>query len=169
MLATHADREQLFQEAGRRIVELCKRYYRDDDDSVLPRSIATKAAFNNAMVLDVAMGGSSNTVLHLLAAAQEAGVDFTMNDIDSLSRKVPHLSKVSPATPLYHMEDVHRAGGIMALMGELQRANLIDTSVSHVAGSSLADVIDRWDIKSDNCPDSTKEFFRAGPAGIRTT
>ncbi|MGS2723893.1 dihydroxy-acid dehydratase [Porticoccus sp. GXU_MW_L64] len=169
MLATHADREQLFRSAGRRIVELCKRYYRDNDDSVLPRSIATKTAFNNAMVLDIAMGGSSNTVLHLLAAAQEAEVDFTMADIDRLSRKVPHLSKVSPATPLYHMEDVHRAGGIMALMGELDRAGLIDTSVGHVSGENLADVIDRFDIKSANCSDETKEFFRAGPAGIRTT
>ncbi|UTW46096.1 dihydroxy-acid dehydratase [bacterium SCSIO 12696] len=169
MLATHADREKLFRSAGRRIVDLCKQYYRDDDDSVLPRNIATKTAFNNAMVLDIAMGGSSNTVLHLLAAAQEAEVDFTMADIDALSRKVPHLSKVSPATPLYHMEDVHRAGGIMALMGELDRAGLIDTSVGHVSGENLADVINRWDIKSPNCPEETKEFFRAGPAGIRTT
>ncbi|WIO75362.1 dihydroxy-acid dehydratase [Porticoccaceae bacterium LTM1] len=169
MLATHADRAELFRSAGRRIVELCERYYRDDDESVLPRNIANKTAFENAMVLDIAMGGSSNTVLHLLAAAQEAGVDFTMADIDALSRKVPHLSKVSPATPLYHMEDVHRAGGIMALMGELDRAGLIDTSVGHIAGSSLAHVIDHWDIKSPNCPEHIKEFFRAGPAGIRTT
>ena len=169
MLATHADREKLFRTAGQQIVELCKTYYQNDDDSVLPRRIATKTAFTNAMVLDIAMGGSSNTVLHLLAAAQEAEVDFTMADIDALSRKVPHLSKVSPATPLYHMEDVHRAGGIMALMGELDRANLIDTSVGHVSGTSLADVINRWDIKSPNCPSETKEFFRAGPAGIRTT
>ena len=169
MLATHADRAELFRGAGRRIVELCERYYRDDDDSVLPRNIATKAAFNNAMVLDIAMGGSSNTVLHLLAAAQEAGVDFTMADIDRLSRKVPHLSKVSPATPLYHMEDVHRAGGIMALMGELDRAGLIDTSVGHVSGASLGHVINHWDIKSAACPDQIKDFFRAGPAGIRTT
>ncbi len=168
MLATHADRAELFRGAGRRIVELCERYYRNDDDSVLPRNIATKTAFQNAMALDIAMGGSSNTVLHLLAAAQEAGVDFTMADIDRLSRQVPHLSKVSPATPRYHMEDVHRAGGIMALMGELDRAGLIDTRVGHISGTSLGDVIARWDVMN-NPSAEVQDFFRAGPAGIRTT
>ncbi|MDO9735138.1 dihydroxy-acid dehydratase, partial [Glaesserella parasuis] len=121
-LATHADRKQLFLDAGTQIVELCKKYYEQDDCSVLPRSIATKDAFNNAMSLDIAMGGSTNTVLHLLAAAQEAEVDFTMADIDRLSRQVPCLSKVAPNTAKYHMEDVHRAGGIMAILGELDRA-----------------------------------------------
>lgn len=168
LLATHADRAKLFRSAGRRIVELCQRYYRDDDSSVLPRNIATKTAFQNAMTLDIAMGGSSNTVLHLLAAAQEAEVDFTMADIDALSRRVPNLCKVSPATPLYHMEDVHRAGGIMALLGELNRAGLIDTSVGHVSGNSLGDVLKRWDVM-ENPAEQVVEFFRAGPAGIRTT
>lgn len=125
MLATHADRKELFLKAGRQIVELCKRYYEQDDASVLPRSIGTFDAFENAMSLDIAMGGSSNTVLHLLAAAQEAGVDFKMEDIDRLSRKVPCLSKIAPNTNKYHMEDVHRAGGIMGLLGELDRAGLI--------------------------------------------
>ena len=131
-LATHADRRRLFVEAGHLIVDLAKRYYERDDASVLPRSIASFAAFENAMVLDIAMGGSTNTVLHLLAAAHEAGVDFTMADIDRLSRKVPCLCKVAPAKSDVHMEDVHRAGGIMAILGELDRAGLIDTSVGSV-------------------------------------
>ena len=124
LLATHADREKLFLEAGRRIVELAKRYYEEDDDSVLPRNIANRDAFNNAMALDIAMGGSTNTILHLLAAAQEAELDFGMKDIDELSRRVPQLCKVAPNTPLYHMEDVHRAGGVMGILAELARADL---------------------------------------------
>jgi dihydroxy-acid dehydratase len=168
MLATHVDREQLFKNAGRRIVDLCNRYYQQNDDSVLPRNIANKAAFNNAMTLDITMGGSSNTVLHLLAAAQEAGVDFTMTDIDELSRRVPNLSKVAPATQKYHMEDVHRAGGIMALLGELSRAGLIDTTAGHVCGKNIGEVIEAWDICGENPSEEIKEFYRAGPAGIRT-
>ncbi|MGL4052315.1 dihydroxy-acid dehydratase, partial [Pasteurella multocida] len=133
-LATHADRKQLFLDAGKQVVELCKRYYEQEDDSVLPRSIANKKAFENAMSLDIAMGGSTNTVLHLLAAAQEAEVDFTMADIDRLSRQVPCLSKVAPNTQKYHMEDVHRAGGIMAILGELDRANLLHNDTRTVLG-----------------------------------
>ena len=168
LLATHAEREKLFLTAGSRIVELCNRYYQQDDESVLPRNIATKASFDNAMCLDIAMGGSTNTVLHLLAAAQEAGVDFTMDDIDRLSRIVPHLCKVAPSTNKYHMEDVHRAGGVIALLGALDRANLLDTSVGHVAGNSLAEVIKQWDVAQTDSQE-VKDFYRAGPAGIRTT
>ncbi|MBE2295862.1 MAG: dihydroxy-acid dehydratase, partial [Phycisphaerales bacterium] len=145
LLATHADRQELFLEAGRRIVELAKRYYEQDDASVLPRGIATFAAFENAMSLDIAMGGSTNTVLHLLAAAQEAGVDFSMRDIDRLSRQVPNLCKVAPATPQYHMEDVHRAGGVVAILGELERAGLLHRDTHTVNGVTLAEVLDRWD------------------------
>ncbi|TKB45400.1 dihydroxy-acid dehydratase [Thalassotalea mangrovi] len=168
MLATHADREQLFLSAGRRVVELARRYYQDDDETALPRSIATKAAFENAMCLDIAMGGSTNTVLHLLAAAQEAQVDFTMADIDRLSRHVPHLCKVAPSTQQYHMEDVHRAGGVMAILGELSRADLLDLTVTNVLGVSLEKLLAQYDIKQTR-DGSVKEFFRAGPAGIRTT
>lgn len=132
MLATHADREALFLSAGQRIVDLTKRYYEQDDASVLPRNIATKQAFENAMALDIAMGGSTNTVLHLLAAAQEGEVDFDMVDIDAMSRRVPNLCKVAPSTPLYHMEDVHRAGGVMGILGELNRAGLINSQVNTV-------------------------------------
>ncbi|HDR1021242.1 TPA: dihydroxy-acid dehydratase [Pasteurella multocida] len=167
-LATHADRKQLFLDAGKQIVELCKRYYEQDDDSVLPRSIASKKAFENAMSLDIAMGGSTNTVLHLLAAAQEAEVDFTMADIDHLSRKVPCLSKVAPNTQKYHMEDVHRAGGIMAILGELDRANLLHNDTRTVLGLSLAEQLARYDIKLTQ-DENIHKFFRAGPAGIRTT
>ncbi|MFM2485453.1 dihydroxy-acid dehydratase [Celerinatantimonas yamalensis] len=168
MLATHVDRRDLFVNAGKRIVALAKRYYEQDDASVLPRNIANYAAFTNAMALDIAMGGSTNTVLHLLAVAQEAEVDFTMSDMDALSRKVPHLCKVAPSNQLYHMEDVHRAGGIVALLGELDRAGLIDTSVTNVLGETLADTLAKWDVmQSDD--DAVKTFFRAGPAGIRTT
>ncbi|SHI03202.1 dihydroxy-acid dehydratase [Ferrimonas marina] len=170
MLATHADRRQLFLEAGRRVVELTQRYYQQDDESVLPRNIANRQAFQNAMSLDIAMGGSTNTILHLLAAAQEAEVDFTMADIDALSREVPNLCKVAPATPQYHMEDVHRAGGVMALLGELAKGGLIHTGVGHVAGDSLADVLSRWDIGASAARDNgAHDFYRAGPAGIRTT
>ncbi|UDW83542.1 dihydroxy-acid dehydratase [Pasteurella canis] len=167
-LATHADRKQLFLEAGKQIVELCKRYYEQDDQRVLPRNIATKAAFENAMSLDIAMGGSTNTVLHLLAAAQEAEVDFTMADIDRLSRKVPCLSKVAPNTQKYHMEDVHRAGGIMAILGELDRAGLLHNNTHTVLGLSLAEQLAHYDIKLTQ-DEKVHKFFRAGPAGIRTT
>lgn len=167
-LATHADRKQLFLDAGTQIVELCKKYYEQDDCSVLPRSIATKDAFNNAMSLDIAMGGSTNTVLHLLAAAQEAEVDFTMADIDRLSRQVPCLSKVAPNTAKYHMEDVHRAGGIMAILGELDRAGLLNNQTRTVLGLSLAEQIAKYDIMLTK-DEAVHKFFRAGPAGIRTT
>lgn len=168
LLATHADREHLFKTAGRRVVELCKEYYGNDNAAVLPRSIASKAAFENAMCLDIAMGGSTNTILHLLAAAQEGEVDFTVEDIDRLSRKVPHLCKVAPATSKYHMEDVHRAGGVMGILGELQRGGLLDDTVGHVAGESMAQVLSQWDIKQTD-EKSVADMYRAGPAGIRTT
>ncbi|PNM03322.1 dihydroxy-acid dehydratase [Pasteurella multocida] len=167
-LATHADRKQLFLDAGKQVVELCKRYYEQEDDSVLPRSIANKKAFENAMSLDIAMGGSTNTVLHLLAAAQEAEVDFTMADIDRLSRQVPCLSKVAPNTQKYHMEDVHRAGGIMAILGELDRTNLLHNDTRTVLGMSLAEQIAKYDIVLTK-DEAVHNFFRAGPAGIRTT
>lgn len=167
-LATHADRKQLFLDAGKQIVELCKRYYEQDDVSVLPRSIATKDAFDNAMSLDIAMGGSTNTVLHLLAAAQEAEVDFTMADIDRLSRVVPCLSKVAPNTQKYHMEDVHRAGGIMAILGELDRAGLLNNQTRTILGMSIGEQIAQYDIKLTQ-DEAVHKFFRAGPAGIRTT
>ncbi|WP_105199308.1 dihydroxy-acid dehydratase [Pseudoalteromonas sp. T1lg10] len=167
-LATHKDRMQLYVEAGQRIVDLCNRFYGDDDASVLPRNIANQAAFMNAMTLDIAMGGSSNTVLHLLAAAQEAGVDFDMTDIDRLSRSTPFLCKVAPATQQYHIEDVHRAGGIMAILNELAKADKLDLSVGHVAGKSLAEVIARFDATDSNNTQA-QTFYRAGPAGIRTT
>lgn len=168
LLATHSAREQLFVNAGKSIVDLCNRYYQQDDESALPRNIASKAAFENAMCLDIAMGGSTNTVLHLLAAAQEAGVDFTMADIDRLSRKVPQLCKVAPSTAKYHMEDVHRAGGVMALLGSLARAELLNTDAYHVAGKSLASVIAYWDTATSTT-DAVEQFYRAGPAGLRTT
>ncbi len=167
LLATHADREKLFLEAGRRSVELAKRYYEEDDDSVLPRNIASREAFNNAMALDIAMGGSTNTILHLLAAAQEAELDFGMKDIDELSRRVPQLCKVAPNTPLYHMEDVHRAGGVMGILGELARADLLNTGLPTVHASSVASALQTWDIMvTDN--DAVKTFYKAGPAGIPT-
>ncbi|RIY31527.1 dihydroxy-acid dehydratase [Psittacicella melopsittaci] len=168
MLATHADRKELFIQAGKQIVELCRRYYQEDDDRVLPRSIASFAAFENAMSLDIAMGGSSNTVLHLLAAAQEAEVDFTMADIDRLSRQVPCLVKVAPNTNKYHMEDVHRAGGIMAILGELQRANLLHLDTNTVLGLTLGEQLKQYDVIQNQDAELAK-FFRAGPAGIRTT
>ena len=167
VLATHADRKNLFLEAGRTIVDLAKQYYEQDDASVLPRSIASFQAFENAMTLDIAMGGSTNTVLHLLAAAQEAGVDFTMKDIDRLSRRVPVLCKVAPAVADVHVEDVHRAGGIMGILGELDRAGLIHAGCGTVHSPTLADGLARWDIKRS---DSAKvgEFFRAAPGGVPT-
>jgi len=164
MLATHQARKQLFEGAGRRIVELCHQYYEQDDTSVLPRNISNKTAFENAMKLDVAMGGSTNTVLHILAAAQEAEVDFTMSDIDRLSREIPHLCKVAPSINIYHMEDVHRAGGVMAILAELYRAGLLDASGYHVAGDSLEEVIKQWDIMQTSNEDVI-EFFKAGPSG----
>ncbi|SEA69525.1 dihydroxy-acid dehydratase [Alkalimonas amylolytica] len=168
LLATHADRKELFVQAGYRIMELCNRWYKEDDASALPRSIANKAAFENAMMLDIAMGGSTNTVLHLLAAALEGEVDFSMADIDRLSRMVPHLCKVAPSTQKYHMEDVHRAGGVIGILAELNRAGLLDPSTGHVCGGSMADVLAKWDIKTSQ-DDKVKQFYMAGPAGIRTT
>ena len=167
VVATHADREQLFLQAGRQIVDLARKYYDKDDDSVLPRAICTKAAFENAMTLDIAMGGSTNTVLHILAAAREAGVDFTMSDIDRLSRVSPSICKVAPATNEYHIEDVHRAGGIMGILGELDRGGLLDTSLPTVHSDSMADALDRWDVMRDPSAEVV-EFYRAGPAGIPT-
>lgn len=166
-LATHADRERLFREAGRLVVDLCKRYYEDEDETALPRAIASFAAFENAMSLDIAMGGSTNTVLHLLAAAQEAGVDFTMTDIDRLSRRVPCLSKVAPAKADVHMEDVHRAGGIFAILGELDRAGLLNTDLPTVHSRTLGDALNQWDIARTNAP-SVQEFFKAAPGGVPT-
>jgi len=168
MLATHADREALFINAGKRIVELTKRYYQQDDESALPRNIACRASFENAMALDIAMGGSSNTVLHLLAAAQEGDIDFNMTDIDEMSRRVPHLCKVAPSTQKYHMEDVHRAGGVMAILGELDRAGLINGDTSTVLGLTMRDQLAQYDIMQTE-DEAVLKFFRAGPAGIRTT
>jgi dihydroxy-acid dehydratase len=168
MLATHADRKELFLRAGRLIVELARRYYEQDDESVLPRSIASFGAFENAMALDIAMGGSTNTVLHLLAAAHEAKVDFTMSDIDRMSRRIPNLCKVAPSTPQYHMEDVHRAGGVMGILGELDRAGLLNSDLPTVHSASMAAALDDWDIKRPSAKDSVKTFYSAGPAGIPT-
>lgn len=168
LLATHADRETLFINAGKRIVELTKRYYEKDDESALPRNIAKKEAFENAMILDIAMGGSTNTVLHLLAAAQEGEVDFTMEDIDRLSRQVPHLCKVAPSTQKYHMEDVHRAGGVMGILGELDRAGLLNRNVGNILGLSLPETLAQYDVMLTQ-DEQVKSMFQAGPAGIRTT
>lgn len=165
LLATHSDRKELFLEAGRLIVKLTKRYYEGDDETVLPRSIANKDAFENAMCLDIAMGGSTNTVLHLLAAAHEAEVDFTMADIDRLSRKVPNLCKVAPSTELYHMEDVHRAGGVIGILGELDRAGLLHSDTYTVHSATLGEAIKRWDIAiSDD--EAARQRFLAAPAGV---
>lgn len=166
-LATHADRKQLFLRAGRVVVDLARRYYEQDDLRALPRSIATFEAFENAMCLDIAMGGSTNTILHLLAAAQEGGVDFTMADIDRLSRKVPHLCKVAPSTPLYHMEDVHRAGGVMGILGELARGGLLNTNALTVHSESLAHALEKWDVAATK-DDDVKTFFKAAPGNVRT-
>ena len=167
-LATHSDRKRLFQEAGHLIVDLARRYYEQEDENVLPRSIATKAAFENAMSLDIAMGGSTNTVLHILAAAHEGGIDFTMDDIDALSRKVPVLSKVAPAKNDVHMEDVHRAGGIFAILGQLDRAGLINRTEPTVHAATMGDAIDKWDISRTNS-ESVRQFYMAAPGGVRTT
>jgi dihydroxy-acid dehydratase len=167
LLATHADRKGLFEEAGRRIVELARRYYEQDDESVLPRSIATFEAFQNAMSLDIAMGGSTNTILHLLAAAEEGGVQFDMAEIDRLSRHVPHLCKVAPSTQLYHMEDVHRAGGVMGILGELARGGLLNTEAKMVHSESLAEALSRWDVRRTTDEDVLK-LYRAGPGNVPT-
>lgn len=169
IVATHARRKALFERAGSLVVELCKRYYEQDDASVLPRSIASFAAFENAMTLDVAMGGSTNTVLHLLAAAQEAGVDFTMSDIDRISRKVPCLCKVAPATNKYHIEDVHRAGGILGILGELARANLLNLDVGNIHSGTLGAAIDQWDIKGGKAAPEAFDLFKVAPGGVRTS
>ncbi len=166
-LATHADRKRLFVEAGHLVVDLARRYYEQDDERVLPRNVASKKAFENAMALDIAMGGSTNTVLHILAAAHEGGVDFTMKDIDALSRRVPCLSKVAPAKSDVHMEDVHRAGGIMSILGELDRGGLINRECPTVHAATLGDAIDRWDITRTNS-DAVREFYRAAPGGVPT-
>ncbi len=166
-LATHADREKLFREAGHLIVDLAKRWYEQDDVTATPRGIATFAAFENAMSLDIAMGGSTNTVLHLLAAAHEAEVDFTMADIDRLSRRVPCLCKVAPAKADVHMEDVHRAGGIMAILGQLERAGLVDATQPTVHAPTMADALDRWDV-SRTTSEEVRKFFRAAPGGVPT-
>lgn len=168
IVATHALRKSLFEKAGELIVDLAKRYYEQDDASVLPRSIATKAAFENAMVLDVAMGGSTNTVLHLLAAAQEAGVDFTMKDIDAISRRVPCLCKVAPATSKYHIEDVHRAGGILGILAELNRSGLVNTEVGNIHSGTLGKAIAAWDVKAADVKADTLQFYKASPGGIPT-
>ncbi|WP_428604081.1 dihydroxy-acid dehydratase [Sedimenticola sp.] len=165
LLATHADRRDLFLEAGRLVVDIARRYYEQDEAAVLPRSIASFEAFENAMCLDIAMGGSTNTVLHLLAAAHEAEVDFTMADIDRLSRKVPHLSKVAPSTQLYHMEDVHRAGGVISILGELAKGGLIHTQAGSVHSGTLGQAIEKWDIGRSQ-DEIARTRYLAGPAGI---
>ena len=167
VLATHADRRRLFVEAGHLIVDLARRYYEQNDESALPRSIASFEAFENAMTLDIAMGGSTNTVLHLLAAAHEAEVDFTMADIDRLSRRVPVLCKVAPSSPDVHLEDVHRAGGIMAIMGELARAELVHSNLPTVHSATLNDALARWDVALTNS-ETAKTFYCAAPGGVPT-
>jgi dihydroxy-acid dehydratase len=168
ILATHSGRRALFEQAGRMAVALARRYYDQNDATALPRSIARFEAFENAMTLDIAMGGSTNTVLHLLAAAQEAGVNFTMADIDRLSRRVPCLAKVAPATQKYHMEDVHRAGGVMAILGELDRAGLIHRHVATIHSATLGDALSRWDVRRTE-DSAVRDFYRAAPGGVPTT
>ncbi len=168
-LATHAARRSLFETAGRLVVDLARRFYEGEDTSVLPRAIATRAAFENAVALDVAMGGSTNTVLHLLAAAREADVDFRVADIDAISRRVPCLSKVAPNTPKYHMEDVHRAGGIPAILGELNRGDLLRRDVHSVHAASLQTWLADWDVRGGSATAAAEELFHAAPGGVRTT
>jgi dihydroxy-acid dehydratase len=168
-LATHAARKALFERAGRLVVDLAHRYYDGDDASVLPRNVASRRAFENAMALDVAMGGSTNTVLHLLAAAREAGLDFGVDDIDAVSRRVPCLAKVAPNTPKYHMEDVHRAGGIPAILGELDRAGLLHRDVTTVHSSTMDEWLSTWDVRSGQASPEALELFHAAPGGVRTT
>lgn len=166
VVATHKNRLELFEKAAGRIVEMAKAYYEDGDESVLPRSIGSRAAFMNSMALDIAMGGSTNTVLHLLAIAREAEVDFTMNDIDALSHKVPNLCKVAPSSS-YHVEDVNRAGGIMGILGEMDKAGLLDTSVSRVDSPSLKETLDAWDVtREEHCQDAEK-LYKSAPGGVR--
>lgn len=165
LVATHTKRRELFVNAGKRIVALTKRYYEQDDASVLPRNIGSKGAFENAMALDIAMGGSTNTVLHLLAIAQEGDIDFSMTDIDALSRRVPHLCKVAPSTQAYHMEDVHRAGGVMGILGELNRAGLLNGNTNTVLGMTMTDQLAQYDVTTTSSTD-VKDFYRAGPAGL---
>ncbi|MCE3290392.1 MAG: dihydroxy-acid dehydratase [Caulobacter sp.] len=167
VLATHSDRERLFLEAGHLIVDITRRYYEQNDESVLPRNVASFRAFENAMSLDIAMGGSTNTVLHLLAAAHEGGVDFTMEDIDRLSRRVPCLSKVAPAKSDVHMEDVHRAGGVMAILGQLERAGLLHTDLPTVHSPSMGAALERWDISRTES-ETVRTFFKAAPGGVPT-
>ncbi|MGB4635111.1 MAG: dihydroxy-acid dehydratase [Actinomycetaceae bacterium] len=168
-LATALKRKELFLEAGRLIVELTKRYYEEDDESVLPRNIVTRDAFLNAMSMDIAMGGSTNTVLHILAAAQEAEVDFTVADIDALSRQVPTTAKVSPNSDQFHIEDFHRAGGIPALLGEMQRAGLLKENVHSVHSPDLKSWLDKWDIRGENPTEEAKDLFSVAPGRVRTT
>ncbi len=169
MLATHVLRKELFEKAGKLIVELCLRFYKQEDSSILPRNIAKKSAFENAMALDVAMGGSTNTVLHLLAAAQEAGVDFSMTDIDEISRRVPCLCKVAPSSAKYHIEDVHRAGGVMGILGELKRGGLLDLSTHTIYSETLGEAIDSWDINGKFLTQARrKNFYLSAPGGVRT-
>ena len=167
-LATHSDREELFLQAGRTVVDIARRYYEKDDESVLPRNVASVTAFENAMTLDIAMGGSTNTVLHILAAAHEAGHDFDMSHIDAISRRVPNICKVAPSVQEYHMEDVHRAGGIMGILGELDRGGHLDTSVPTVHSETLGSALDEWDIMRPTATARAKSLFTAGPAGIPT-
>jgi len=167
-LATHTARKELFARAGRLVVDLVNRYYSGDDESVLPRSVATRDAFENAMALDVAMGGSTNTILHLLAAAHEARVGFGLKEIDELSRRVPCLCKVAPSSG-YHVEDVHRAGGIPAILGELDRGGLLNQNVHTVHSSSLREFLDAWDLRSPSVTGEARELFHAAPGGVRTT
>lgn len=167
VVATHADRKQLFLQGGRTIVDITKRYYEQDDTSVLPRSIGSFEAFENCIALDIAMGGSTNTILHLLAIAQEAEVDFDLDDIDRMSKTIPQLCKVAPNTPSYHIEDVHRAGGIMGILGELDRAGLLHTHLPTVHSATMGEALDAWDIKRNPTPEVI-EFYKAGPAGIPT-
>ncbi len=168
VVATHADRKELFLGAARQIVELTRRYYEEGDERATPRGIATFEAFENAMALDISMGGSTNTILHLLAIAREAGVDFTLSDMDKMSRKVPCLAKVAPAVANVHIEDVHRAGGIMGILGELDRGGLINSEVATVHAPTMGDALDKWDIARTNS-DEVGTLYRAAPAGIRTT
>ena len=168
IVATHADRKRLFAEAGRRIVDLARRYYEQDDAGILPRGIATFDAFENAMALDIAMGGSTNTVLHLLAAAHEAEVPFTMRDMDRLSRRVPHLCKVAPSSPTVHVEDVHRAGGVFGILAELDRGGLLHRGARTVHAATLGDAIEQWDVRN-GAAEAVREFYRAAPGGVRTT
>jgi len=169
ILATHKNRIQLFKDAARLIVKNAMKYYQDGDDSVLPRSIATRQAFLNAMTLDIAMGGSTNTVLHLLAVAQEAGVNFTMKDIDALSRKVPCICKLAPNTQKYSVQECNRAGGILGILGELNKGNLLDTSVSRVDGMTLADAIKKYDITTENIDAEASRIYHSAPAGKFST